>query len=113
VGELTPFQGEWPGVDSIDAFLDGVAGALGSQPWLERFLAQLRGVTPVCGSGGASWSVRDSAGRALRLAGGDHWQLLALSGGHPVDLVGEWSGGSLLPLGALVEGQYIPFGREN
>jgi uncharacterized Zn finger protein len=113
VGELAPFQGEWPGVDSIDEFLDGVASALGSQPWLERFLAQLRGVTPVCDSGGASWSVRDSAGRALHLAGSDHWQLLALSGGHPVDLVGEWRDGSLLPLGALVDWQYIPFGRAN
>lgn len=109
--EISPFHGEWPGVASVDEFLDGVAQALGSQPWLERFLALLREVTPVCRQDGASWFVQDSTGRALPLTAGEHWLLLALSGGHPLHLIGEWRGGALLPLGAVVDGLYTPFGR--
>jgi hypothetical protein len=112
-GEIASFQGEWPGVASIDEFLDGVASALGCQPWLERFLCSLREVTPVCSEGGATWLVRDSAGRSLPLAGSDYWLLLALSGGHPLHFVGEWSGGALRPLGVAVDGSYTPLGREN
>ena len=54
----------------------------------------------------------DSAGYTLPLAGGDHWLLLALSGGRPLHMIGEWSGEKLLPLGAIVDGMYTPLGRE-
>ncbi len=113
LGEIRPFQGNWPGLSSLDAFLDTVADALGRVPWQERSLALLRAVTPVCRNDGASWFVRDSAGCTLPLAGGEYWLLLALSGGHALDLVGEWSGGILLPLGVWCNGVYTPTGREN
>ena len=58
LGEITPFQGEWPGVASIDVFLNTVASALGSQPWLEHFLCSLCEVTPVCQDDGATWFAR-------------------------------------------------------
>jgi hypothetical protein len=54
------------------------------------------------------WTVRDSSGAVLPLARGDHWTLLALSGGAPLDLMGEWDGESLLPLGAIVDDSYYP-----
>lgn len=110
-GEIASYQGEWSGVTSIDDFLNEVASALGCQPWLDYFLAQLHEVTPVCTNEGATWFVRDSSGRALPLAGNDHWLLLALSGGNPVHLIGEWSGGFLRTLGATVDGLYTPLGR--
>jgi acid stress-induced BolA-like protein IbaG/YrbA len=113
VGEIASFQGTWPGVTSLDEFLDGVASALGSLPWLEHTLAQLREVTPICSADGTSWFVRDSAGCTLPLAGRDHWLLLALSGGRPLHLVGEWSNGELRPLGVAVDGQFTPLGREH
>jgi hypothetical protein len=112
-GDITPFRGEWPGVASIDDFLTSVAGALGRQPWLEHFPAQLHAVAPICQDDGVRWFVRDSTGHALPLLGTDHWLLLALSGGHPLHLVGEWSNGALRPLGALTDGQYTPLGRDN
>jgi hypothetical protein len=43
---------------------------------------------------------------ALRLAGSDHWKLLAISGGAPVDLAGEWDGDMVLPLGVVADGAY-------
>lgn len=113
LGEIAPFQGTWPGLSAIDDFLNQVASTLGSQPWLEHFLACLHAVTPLYSADGAAWFVKDSSGHALPLTGGDHWQLLALSGGYPVDFFGEWSNGILRPLGTVVAGQYTPPGREN
>jgi hypothetical protein len=112
-GEISPFRGAWPGVASIEEFLSGVAAALGRQPWLEYFPAQLHEVAPICQDGGAHWFVRDSTGHALPLHGSDHWLLLALSGGYPLHIVGEWSNGALRPLAALADGQYTPLGGEN
>jgi hypothetical protein len=57
------------------------------------------------------WHVRDTAGGALPLSRGDHWTLLALSGGAPLDLAGEWNGEALLPLGAIVSDTYYPLGE--
>jgi hypothetical protein len=96
-----------PGTESIAAFLDAVAGALARQPWLDRFPCALRGVVPVT-AGGKTWWVQDRDHRRLPLAAGNHWQLLAVSGGHPIDLAGEWDGEALLPLGTIAEGFYQP-----
>jgi hypothetical protein len=45
------------------------------------------------------------------IAGVDPWRLLALSGGHPLDLTGEWDGAALIPLGAFMRGEFHPLGR--
>jgi hypothetical protein len=96
-----------PGAETIAAYLLTVATALAHQPWLDRFPCVLRDVVPGCADG-AEWLVRDRDGAALPLAGGEHWRLLALSGGFPVDLSGEWDGATLLPLGVVAEGVYAP-----
>jgi hypothetical protein len=103
-GAASPWSGPLPGHDTIAAFLASVADALARQPWLERFSCPLRGVTPVVS--GETWHVVDGAGEALPLKGPDHWRLLAVSGGAPVDVAGEWDGDRLLALGAAVEGRY-------
>jgi hypothetical protein len=105
-GEPAAIADSLPGVERIEAYLGTVAGALARQPWLDRFPCVLRNVTPGCATGGEGWHVRDGAGDALPLAGGEHWRLMALSGGNPVDLAGEWDGEALLPLGVLAEGAY-------
>ncbi len=106
LGDLIPLKGELPGVEKIDVFLNNVADALSRQPWLERFPCLLRGVVPVCSEEGRLWHIRDHEGKALPLKGADHWLLLALSGGHPVDLAAEWDGETLRPLGVMADGAY-------
>jgi len=96
-----------PTVPTFDAFFAEVATGLGYQPWLDRFPCVIGAATPLIDPDG-SWHLRDRAGAALRLAGRGHWKLLALSGGQPLDLAGEWDGEALLPLGASVEGTYFP-----
>jgi hypothetical protein len=106
IGALPPA----PGTDSIGAFLEEIAGALARQPWLDRFPSALRDVVPV--SGGDTFQLRDRDGLALPLVRGDHWKLVALSGGRPLDLAGEWDGHALLPLGAALGGAWHRLGRD-
>ena len=113
LSEATPLKNRLPGYENIDTFLATIAQALGRQPWLDRFLAPLREVTPVCSDEGRVWTVCDKDGHALPLAGSDHWPLLALSGGHPVDLAAEWDGETLRPLGVMAAGEYTLLGRTN
>lgn len=94
-----------PGAESIDAFLEGVARASARQPWLDRALCVLSGATPRWGAEG-HWLVHDRDGHSLPLARGEWWELLAVSGGYPVDLAAEWDGDALLPLGVVADGSY-------
>jgi hypothetical protein len=93
-----------PGHATIDAFLEDVASVLVHQPWQERFLCLLSQVTPTYD--GTTWWICDSQNEALPLSKGTHIRLLALSGGHPVDLAAEWNCETLLPLGVMVKDTY-------
>ncbi len=95
---------ELPGHGTLEALLDHTSTVTASQPWLERLPVTLEAVVPL--PDGGRWLVRDRDGEALPLAGGDHWTLLSLSGGHTVDLAAEWDGEALLPLGVVAEGTY-------
>ena len=96
--------GPLPGADTVEAVLARVAEAVACQPWLDRFPCVLREAVPVVEHG--EWWLQDRTGATLRLSRGDHWSLLALSGGLPVDVAGEWSGSTLAPLGLMVAGEY-------
>ena len=117
--ELAFYPGSWPqraairtrheqpaparrpaGEPSLASAVGTFARALSLDPWTERVPLLLEGVVPEYI--GNRWLVRDQEGRAVpiapRFSGG--WTLLAISGGHPVWLSGEWSGGYFLPLAA-------------
>ena len=106
-GEPVASHERLPGCETIEVFLMKRAEAVSRQPWLDRLACVLRAVMPVCASTD-SWWIRDQSSMALPLEGSDHWRLLALSGGNPVDLIGEWDGESLLPLGMIAGGIYTP-----
>jgi len=88
---------------NVRSALTTYAGMLGRNPWLERFPVALQAVVP----GRArddSWWVVEEGGARLRVDGAFGWHLLALSGGRPLDVFGEWDGFALLPLSVLVDG---------
>jgi hypothetical protein len=69
--------------------LDDWAAALEQDPWLTEWPALLAG-TPVAAEG--QWHLVDATGAALPLLAPESlWPLLAVSGGQPVTVAGEWS----------------------
>jgi len=93
-----------PGHEAIDAFLAGVAQSLARQPWLDAFGGVLHDVTLVRARD--LWWARDREAKALPLVGQDHWKAMALTGGHPSDLTGEWDGYGMRILGVFTAGRH-------
>lgn len=83
---------------TIDAAIEAYAAAIALNPWLERFAMLLKDVIPQ--RVGEKWRVRDIDGKTLPMSPGFGvgWQMLALSGGAPVTIFGEWNGTALLPM---------------
>ena len=102
-GEVGTITEPLPGAETIEDFLAEVTSLLARQPWRDRFLCTLRNVTPCCTDN--QWYICDSANKMLPLAS-EHWKLMALAGGMPLDFVGEWDGEALLPLGILMDHKY-------
>lgn len=102
--QITGVAARPPGVDTIEMFLQQVSDALARLPWLSMFGVMLHDVIVTMRD--ELWYVRDRDGRCLPIAGRDHWRLLALTGGHPVDVAGEWDGYCLRPLGLYLDGVY-------
>ncbi|MGH9901051.1 MAG: SWIM zinc finger family protein [Pyrinomonadaceae bacterium] len=101
-----PFA-RFAGHRTIADLLTAYAEAVSRNPWLEAFPAPLAAVVPV--ARGERWFVRDAAARMLPVSPrfDEGWKLVALGGGHPLGLFGEWDGRELLPLGAWVGGRYV------
>jgi hypothetical protein len=89
---------------SIDNMLDDYAHALAVQPFLDHFPALLAGLVP---DGTGRGIAHDAQGRRIDLHPSFRHAtyLLALSGGHPITLFGEWDGPALLPLSVWQEGR--------
>ena len=93
--------------ESIPTALAAYAEAISRQPWLNLFPMLLADVYPLRTETG--WIVRDAASHALPFghyveAG---WKLLAISGGYPLTIFGEWNGERLLILTAWVNDRML------
>jgi hypothetical protein len=90
----------WPPDLGFATLVDAVAAAADADirmPWNESHAMLLREAIPTTLT---PPRVRDAAGTWLPVSSRfrDRWRLLAVSGGGPVPLFGEWDGESLLPL---------------
>jgi hypothetical protein len=98
--KVTPGTG-LPHAADVRTALDQAARWLASNPWLRRIPMALRDMTVVPGDPPL---LVDRTGAALTLAPDtDIWQLLALSGGHPVPVFGEWIDERLHPLSVEID----------
>jgi hypothetical protein len=84
--------------------LETEAAAVARSPWRDRHPVLLGGVRVSPGNPG--W-LRDRAGEALPILGGSLTSLLALTGGHPVDIFGELEDGRVRPLSLVVDGEVV------
>jgi hypothetical protein len=99
-GEAFPSRDLQPG-------LAGYAAALAANPWLRVYPLALAHVflQPPATTADV-WRVRDWGGRELPLPPkfAHGWRLLALSGGRPLSLFGEWDGAQFTPLSVNADG---------
>ncbi len=93
-----------PGDDRIETMLAAVAEQTARQPWLASFGVVLQDVTFVPGVD--CWHACDRDGHALPLRGGEHWRSLAMTAGRSFDIMGEWDGERLMPLGLFTDGMF-------
>ncbi|HEY7198883.1 MAG TPA: SWIM zinc finger family protein [Candidatus Dormibacteraeota bacterium] len=102
--EPAPLDGI-PGAPDSGAALRGFAAALAANPWLDRAPMAIRGVVPVREDGVVA--LADAGGARLPLAPGPAGLVLqAVSGGHPIDVFGEWDGAALTALSAWADGEF-------
>lgn len=108
-GPAEMLPGAMPGCDGLLEATAGFAAALARSPWIERFPIAVRGVCPV--NIGTEWIIVDSEGRRAPLAQRftEGWAMLAIGGGRPIDLFGEWNGETLLPLSVWNDDGFYAF----
>ena len=89
----------------IEQGLTAYAQALARNPWCDRIPLSLSHILPV----NAGRQLRDSNGQTLPLSPDfeQGWQLMALSGGQPLSLFGEWNGRDYLPLAVISSSEHI------
>lgn len=96
-----------PGFEDFETFARAYSAALAAQPWLQTFPAAFGEVTPQVQGG--SFFIVDRSNKMLRLDVPENagWRLVALGGGAPIGLFGEWNGAVFRPLGVVAEGRFV------
>ncbi|MFF3321432.1 SWIM zinc finger family protein [Streptomyces sp. NPDC002889] len=102
-GGPVPMGGAPPGGSAASA-VEAYGRALRDDPWLDSWPVTLQGVIPVPHEDG--WQLADADGRSAlpmapaTLSRPGLWKLVALSGGHPVTVFGEFGHQGFAPLTA-------------
>ncbi len=103
-GTLVELAGSSPGVDCIEEFLTSFAESHARLPWLNLLGGVIRRTVLVPGKD--IWHLVDATDQALPLVGRAYWRLLAISGGRPADISGEWDGARWRPMGMFCDGRF-------
>ncbi len=86
-----------PPMSTIAEALDAVGRAVAGEPWIERYPMSFRATPAPLGN--ARWTLADSTGAIAVVAGFSRMaEILSVSGGHEVQLMGEWSIDGFFPL---------------
>ena len=103
VGEVTTIEGH--GV--LSEALDASAAAIARNPWLTHYPISLNSVRVA--QDNEQWILVDEDERAWPLTHGfpQGWELMALAGGRPLDLFGEWRADGFLPLACTSETGFV------
>lgn len=98
---IQPTSSNW------NSSLTSYSQALASNPFLSQFPLLMDQLSP--NQHQEHWGLTDSQGRWVPIQSSFRkiWEMIALSGGHPMTTFGEWNGHSFLPLGILHEGKWV------
>jgi hypothetical protein len=92
---------------NMNQVMEAYAQSLLQNPWLELFPALLSPVTLMQAE--SRWFLHDTEDKDLPLSARFQriGHLLAITGGHPFAIFGEWNGDALLPLSIWTDGKFI------
>jgi hypothetical protein len=92
---------------NADEFLDDYAKALSLNPWLDIHPASIEQVSAFVSKDG-EFRLIDSERNLIPIInrGGIDWLILAITGGQPFTIFGEWNGDRLLPLSIFCAGKF-------
>ena len=96
-----------PAFDTIEKFLLQYAKALAKNPWLTEFPCSISKVYVIFRE--ENFFILDEEKHVVKLAGDEDimWSLVAMSGGCPMTLFGEWDGVSLKPSSFVERGRMV------
>ncbi|RMG80964.1 MAG: hypothetical protein D6714_13715 [Bacteroidetes bacterium] len=123
-GEIVYYPSAWPlramvrkyvpansvftvrGFENFEQFAGAYAEALRHNPWLADFPAFLENVIPVFRHD--RFFLLDTEKKQLPLSVKDQWgwKMLALSGGRPIAVFGQWDGSTLKPLSGVANDRF-------
>lgn len=98
------------GTDTIEEAIAQYAKALCDNPWTRQFPLLFNRVWMKQDKG--EWWLHDEAGLALPVAHSfkEGWEMVAMSGGRPLGMFGEWNGETFLPLSLWRKQSFLPLG---
>jgi hypothetical protein len=107
--EPTEIFSQIVGFQTFTQFLNAYSTVVAQNPWIESFPVLIAQVIPVFYE--KQFYLVDTEKKHIKLLVDKNqelgWQLMALSGGKPLAVFGEWAKESLNPLSAFAEGRFI------
>lgn len=100
---ITSFDGN----HSLYRLMNKYAIAISKNPWLLDYPCLISGVTPIMENDKLYIVDQDNIQLPVQNKKLLGWTLIALSGGHPIEIFGEWTGEILVPLSACYDGRFI------
>lgn len=99
---------ELSGYADWEVFLRQYAAALAQNPWLLNFPCLIDEITPIIQNDQLFLVDFQKNWLSASLSDETKWKMLALSGGHSIQLFGEWDGSTFSPLTAMAFNRIIP-----
>ena len=101
------FSSQLIGAETLEYFFKDYAKAIAKNPWILDFPCLLESITPQIKNGELILIDKKQKSITAINKGNKGWKLVALSGGHPITVFGEWSGELFIPLSVISEGRII------
>jgi hypothetical protein len=98
-----------PGYAAWEDFLTDYAEALALNPWLSYFPLLIDDVVPMLENKRLFFIDTDQKKLPVNTSEENRWKLLAISGDHPIQVFGEWTGQTLTPLTVFANNRPIRF----
>lgn len=103
----TPYDFK-PAYQNFDELGEAYSSILAISPWVQTFPCLLNDVYPQFDKEKASFILWDKNGHGLQMnASSASWQFLAISGGHPITVFGEYNGRVFTALSVIDQGSVM------